>query len=34
MARGSKVAETTATLGFEGKLWQAAVLMRGKLPAT
>ena len=24
----------TATLGFEGKLWNAAELMRGKLPAT
>ena len=34
MARGSKVAEATATLGFEDKLWHAAELMRGKLPAT
>ena len=26
MARSSKVAEATATLGFEGKLWNAAEL--------
>lgn len=26
--------ESTATLGFEAKLWHAADLMRGKLPAT
>ena len=25
---------SAAVLGFEDKLWQAAVLMRGKLPAT
>ena len=26
--------DNTATLGFEAKLWHAADLMRGKLPAT
>ena len=29
-----KTKESTATLGFEAKLWHAADLMRGKLPAT
>ena len=29
-----KIKESTATLGFEAKLWHAADLMRGKLPAT
>lgn len=29
-----KIKESTATLGFEDKLWHAADLMRGKLPAT
>ena len=32
MARGGK--EAAATLGFEKKLWNAAELMRGKIPAT
>ncbi len=27
-----KIKESTATLGFEAKLWHAADLMRGKLP--
>ena len=34
MARGSAKVDNTATLGFEAKLWHAADLMRGKLPAT
>lgn len=29
-----KKGDTGATLGFEDKLWHAADLMRGKLPAT
>ena len=29
-----KKENSAAVLGFEDKLWQAAVLMRGKLPAT
>ena len=29
-----KKEESAATLGFEAKLWRAADLMRGKLPAT
>lgn len=33
MARQKKE-NSAAVLGFEDKLWQAAVLMRGKLPAT
>ena len=34
MAKSKSSAKSTATLGFEGKLWNAAELMRGKLPAT
>ena len=30
----TKREDSAATLGFEAKLWHAADLMRGKLPAT
>ncbi|MBP5227378.1 MAG: type I restriction-modification system subunit M N-terminal domain-containing protein, partial [Kiritimatiellae bacterium] len=32
--KANRKTQVTATLGFEGKLWNAAELMRGKLPAT
>ncbi|MBR4170374.1 MAG: type I restriction-modification system subunit M N-terminal domain-containing protein, partial [Kiritimatiellae bacterium] len=34
MAKSKSSSGSTATLGFEAKLWHAADLMRGKLPAT
>ncbi len=32
--KANRKTQVTATLGFEGKLWNAAELMRGKQPAT